>query len=148
IKRKMKPGRNGAMKTRPPRVDIASLRREEIVDAAAAIIEHEGIQSLSLSEIEARTGMSRGQLTYYFPEKELILLAVFDRMVSAMRKRGRDAHGDCAANSAPDLKRRLRRVMEMVLSRPKPDEFTALQYAFLAQMRHRADFRERLAALH
>src|SRR5207245_2225634 len=51
-----------------------------------AIIAEEGLQELSLSSIEQRAGMSRGQLTYYFHTKEDILLAVFDHMIDMMRK--------------------------------------------------------------
>jgi len=66
------------------RIDIGSIRRGQIVDAAATIIAERGLQSLSLSEIEKRAGMSRGQLTYYFKTKEEILLAVFDRRLERM----------------------------------------------------------------
>ena len=55
--------------------------------AAVAVIAEQGLQNLSLSEIETKAGMSRGQLTYYFPTKEAILLAVFDRLVSLMVQR-------------------------------------------------------------
>jgi len=54
------------------------------MDAAEAIIAGQGIHRLSLGQIEKRAGMSRGQLTYYFPTKESILLAVFDRMLRRM----------------------------------------------------------------
>src|ERR1700680_2944047 len=70
------------MKT--PRIDIGSIRREQIVDAAVAVIAEQGLQHLSLSEIETKVGMSRGQLTYYFKTKEAILLAVFDHLVQLM----------------------------------------------------------------
>src|ERR1700752_4037486 len=73
------------MKT--PRVDVGSIRREQIVQAAVAVIAEQGIQNLSLSEIEKKAGMSRGQLTYYFPAKEEILLAVFDRVLQLMYQR-------------------------------------------------------------
>src|SRR5262249_61436819 len=66
---------------------LASLRREQIVAAAVAVITEQGIQNLSLSEIEQRAGMSRGQLTYYFKTKEDILLAVFDRLVTLIHQR-------------------------------------------------------------
>src|SRR2546422_9754259 len=66
------------------RVTIASLRRTEIVQAATAVIAEQGLQHLSLSEIEKKVGMSRGQLTYYFKAKEEILLAVFDRLLQRM----------------------------------------------------------------
>src|ERR1700758_2268345 len=69
------------------RIDVASVRREQIIEAAVAVITEQGLQNLSLSEIEKKAGMSRGQLTYYFPTKEAILLAVFDRLVSLMYQR-------------------------------------------------------------
>jgi len=47
------------------RIDIASIRREQIIDAAIAVIAEQGLHHLSLSEIETRAAMSRGQLTYY-----------------------------------------------------------------------------------
>jgi AcrR family transcriptional regulator len=130
------------------RPTVAPLRREEIIDAATAIISDEGIQNLSLSEIESRTGMSRGQLTYYFPEKEQILLAVFDRMVEQMRQRGRETGRDRPTKTAAAVQRKMKAITAMVLARPAPDEFVGIQYTFLAQMRHRADFRERLAGLY
>src|SRR5262249_62381639 len=69
------------------RADIGSVRREQVVEAAVAIIAEQGIQKLSLSAIEERTHMARGHLTYYFPTKEHILLAFFDHLVETMRRR-------------------------------------------------------------
>ena len=71
---------------KPGRIGIGVLRREQIVDAAVAVIAEQGLQNLSLSEIEKKVGMSRGQLTYYFRAKEEILLAVFDRLVRLMHE--------------------------------------------------------------
>src|SRR5260221_9147065 len=91
------------MKT--PRIDVGSIRREQIVQAAVSIIAEQGLQNLSLSEIEKKAGMSRGQLTYYFPTKEDTLLAVFDRLIHMMHERagrGAEAHaaGRCEAHAA------------------------------------------------
>src|SRR5438876_8551076 len=61
---------------KPARIDIASIRKEQIVEAAVAVITEQGLHNLSLSEIENRAGMKRGQLTYYFKHKEDILLEV------------------------------------------------------------------------
>src|SRR5262245_25994493 len=72
---------------RPTRTDIRSLRGEHIVEAAVAVIAEQGLPNLSLSGIEKKTGMRRGQLTYYFKAKEEILLAVFDRMLQLMCQR-------------------------------------------------------------
>ena len=76
------------------RITIAEIRRAEIVEAAAGVIAEQGIQRLSLSEIETRIGMSRGQLTYYFKTKEDILLAVLDRMLALMNEQNAEAEFD------------------------------------------------------
>jgi AcrR family transcriptional regulator len=68
-----------------PRIDISFIRKEQIVDAAVCVISQQGLQNFSLSEIEKKARMSRGQLTYYFPAKEDILLAVFDRFLFLMQ---------------------------------------------------------------
>ncbi len=126
------------------RVTIASIRRHEIVDAAAAVIAEQGIQRLSLSEIEAKVGMSRGQLTYYFKAKEDILLAVFDRLLELMCQQNAEAEFDRL-----DWLEIVRQVMLLVLQHPPAHpEFHALQHTFLSQTNHRDDFRKKLAELY
>jgi AcrR family transcriptional regulator len=126
------------------RVTIASIRKTAIVDAAAAIISEQGIQHLSLSEIEKKVGMSRGQLTYYFKAKEDILLAVFDRMLDLMCQRNAEAEFEKL-----DWLEIVRQVLLIVLADPPAHpEFHALQHTFLSQTSHREDFRERLANLY
>ena len=131
------------------RIDIGSIRREQIVHAAIAVIAEQGIQNLSLSEIEAKAGMSRGQLTYYFPTKEDILLGVFDRLIEMMHERARaNGIGD---GCAPDEKgwERLSHFLTMfLLNWPDFSEFNSLQYTFLSQIGHRDDFRQKLAGLY
>src|SRR5580700_463582 len=73
--------------------DVARRRREEVMDAAEAVIAGQGIDQLSLAKIEERAGMSRGQLTYYFPTKESILLAVHERMLRRMIREFKAADG-------------------------------------------------------
>jgi AcrR family transcriptional regulator len=145
------------------RVNIGSIRRTEIVDAAAAVISEQGIQNLSLSEIEGKVGMSRGQLMYYFKTKEEILLAVFDRMLLLMCEQ----HGErkpLTPNPSPpggdgrnwehpfekmDWLDVVRHLLDMILQDPPAHpEFHALQYTFLSQISHREDFRRKLAELY
>jgi AcrR family transcriptional regulator len=131
-----------------PRIDIGSIRREQIVDAAVAVIAAQGLQNLSLSAIEQQIGMSRGQLTYYFKTKEDILLAVFDRLVQLMcQHHDHPAQRACLEDVAwQDM---FRMIMEFVLKQPPASpEFHALQFTFLSQIGHRADFRARLAKLY
>src|SRR6266436_9746122 len=93
------------------RIDIGSIRREQIVEAAVTVIAEQGLQNLSLSEIENRAGMSRGQLTYYFPAKEDILLAVFDRVVAMMHQRVGKPEGADAENDSWEWVRHLLHVI-------------------------------------
>jgi AcrR family transcriptional regulator len=129
------------------RIDIAGIRREQIVGAAVAIIAEQGLQNLSLSEIEKKAGMSRGQLTYYFPTKEDILLAVFDRLVLLMYERIGTPEGQaCDQASGWEW---VQHLLDKLLAQPPVSpEFGCLQYTFLSQISHRADFRQRLATLY
>jgi AcrR family transcriptional regulator len=132
------------------RVDVGSIRREQIVDAAIAVIAEQGIQHLSLSEIEKKTGMARGQLTYYFKTKEDILLAVFDRLIQLMHQRATAANcPNSQLHTMPPGWERARALLAMVLVQPPMmPAFYPLQYTFLSQISHREDFRARLAKLY
>src|ERR1700730_12773697 len=119
-----------------PRAEIGKLRRAQIVEAAVATIAEQGLEHLSLSAIEKRTGMSRGQLTYYFPAKEDILLAVFDRLLTMMHQR---AHGEGGNGRPCEFAgvgwERMRHVLTLLLLNPPPvPEFHSLQYTFLSQI--------------
>ncbi len=133
------------------RTDVGSIRREQIVQAAVSIIAEQGLQNLSLSEIEKKAGMSRGQLTYYFPAKEDILLAVFDRLICMMHERGvsqdRGETGRCL-NDEPGWERLEFLLRKLLVEPPTVPEFGPLQYTFLSQIPHRQDFRLRLANLY
>ena len=129
------------------RIDVAAIRREEIVDAAARVVASRGIQNLSLSAIETEAGMSRGQLTYYFRTKEQILLALFDRTVRRMRER-MDAGDSDACRADADAWDLISALLSRLLLKPVPADFTRLQYSFLAQTGFRDDFRRRLASLY
>src|SRR5437763_1601824 len=129
------------------RIDVARIRREQIVEAAVAVIAEQGLQNLSLSEIEKKAGMSRGQLTYYFPTKDDILLAVFDRVVLRMYERigrpdGKQDDPDSGWAWVVHL------LEALLLEPPVSPEFGCLQYTFLAQLGHRDDFRQRLSKLY
>src|SRR5438309_6306183 len=111
------------------RVDVGRVRREQVVEAAVAVIAERGLQSLSLSQIEKKAGMSRGQLTYYFRAKEDILLAVFDRLLQLMYERIQDQQGgdktECQVSGGEWIGHLLETV---ILHPPASPEFSCLQY--------------------
>jgi AcrR family transcriptional regulator len=138
------------MVTDSKRIDVASIRREQIIESAVGIIVEQGLHNLSLSKIEQRARMKRGQLTYYFPTKEDILLAVFDRLLLLMFERlgakKPDPHETIGIPAAWDC---VQHQLQIVLAPERiGPEFHSLQYTFLAQIAHRTDFRERLASLY
>jgi len=136
--------------TKNGRIDIASVRRTQIVEAAVAVITEQGLQNLSLSEIEAKAGMSRGQLTYYFRTMEEILLAVFDYLVMLIHLRiGTPEGKPCDHEDVQGAWPWVEHLFTALLANPPVSpEFSCLQYTFLAQIAHREDFRERLAMLY
>jgi AcrR family transcriptional regulator len=131
-------GHTPAVPARPVRparargdTEIARLRRRQIIDAARQIIAEQGIQ-----------------LTYYFPHKEDVLLAVFDDMVDSMLQQVEEARrrGDpCMVRGAWDL---IRHILGHLVEGPPTPEFGTLQFTFLSQAGHRDDFRQRLASLY
>lgn len=131
-----------------PDTDVARNRREQIIVAAVEIITSQGLHNLSLSKIESRANMKRGQLTYYFPTKEDILLAVFDRLLLLMCQQMHEGKSCEEAAVAMNMWDAVQRLLATVLRPPSKFgiEFHALQYTFLAQIAHRDDFREKLAS--
>ena len=129
--------------------DIARARREQIVEAAVEVIATQGLHNLSLSKIETLALMKRGQLTYYFPTKEDILLAVFDRMLLRMIAEAM-ADGERAGVGAPGDGRvvdKFRYGMTRMMATGGADaaDLRALVHTFLAQVQHEPDYRRKLA---
>jgi AcrR family transcriptional regulator len=129
--------------------DTARRRREEIMDAAEAVISEYGIDELSLAKIEARADMSRGQLTYYFPTRESILLAVYDRMLRRMIR-------DVLTGDGPKpMTGRARDCFRFALERhlepgghERGKELFSLLCTFLARIHHRPDYRAKLSEMY
>lgn len=122
-------------------------RREQILSAAETIIAGHGIQELSLKKIEDEAGMSRGQLTYYFPTKESILLAVYDRMLRRMIREALAADGPkpMTGQAWACLQHMLNKHLEPGWPPPANRELFSLLCTFLAQMGHSEHYRERLS---
>jgi AcrR family transcriptional regulator len=129
--------------------EVARKRRAEILDAAEAVITRHGIDKLHLARIEQHAGMSRGQLTYYFPTRESILLAVYQRMLRRMIQEALAGDGpkpltgrawDCFRHVVAEN-------LEPAAAERGKDLFSLL-YTFLAQMGHREDYRTKLSEMY
>lgn len=145
-------GRNGKPANgKPPAAApsrVGQKRREQVIDAAIDIIATQGIHKLSLGNIERRVQMTRGHLTYYFPTKEDILLAVFDRMLQRMI-----AEKVAADAPKPGTGRAWDCTRAMLADNLKPvgpdgHAFLSLVHTFFAQIAYRDDFRRKIADAH
>lgn len=58
-------------------------RRDEFIDAAQRLIQSKGYEQLSVEDVLAETGASKGAFYHYFDSKGSLLSAVIDRMVQA-----------------------------------------------------------------
>ena len=61
------------------------LSREEIVDAALAIVDAEGLEALTMRRLGAALGVEAMTLYYHVPNKEALLDLTVERMRSEMR---------------------------------------------------------------
>lgn len=55
--------------------------REEILDAAEAVVIESGAGHLTLSAVAAKAGVSKGGLLYHFPSKEDLLKGMLERLI-------------------------------------------------------------------
>jgi AcrR family transcriptional regulator len=132
--------------------EVARRRRDEVMDAAESIIAGEGIHKLSLAQVEERAGMSRGQLTYYFPTKESILLAVYERMLRRMIRAVLSGDGPkpMTGHARDCFQHALAGHLGLDPANPpgKKKDLFSLLYTFLAQMGHREDYRNKLSEMY
>lgn len=129
--------------------ETARKRRAEILDAAEAIIADRGIDELSLGKIEDRAGMSRGQLTYYFPTRESILLAVYERMIRRMLRSFLEGDGPkpMTGRAWECFQFALGKHLEPG-SEERGKELFTLLFTFLARMNQRTEYREKLSEMY
>nr|WP_283251381.1 MULTISPECIES: TetR/AcrR family transcriptional regulator [unclassified Actinomyces] len=82
----------------PRTVKTARARREEILDAAEALIIAKGYQRMTVEDILRQVGIAKGTLYHHFAGKEEILQGIVERQTADMLLRAR---GAAAAGLAP-----------------------------------------------
>ncbi|MFW5418804.1 TetR family transcriptional regulator C-terminal domain-containing protein [Nocardiopsis sp. CNT-189] len=68
-------------------------RRTRIADAVLAVVAERGLAAVSQSEVAARAGVSPGRVQHYFPAKQGLIEAAFDRGNALSSARIADAAG-------------------------------------------------------
>lgn len=59
--------------------------KQLIIEKAVSVFNKKGYDAVSLHELAGELGISRGNLTYHFKEKDLLLKAIADQMWEALR---------------------------------------------------------------
>jgi AcrR family transcriptional regulator len=107
----------------------------KILDAALDLFREEGFDQATMRAIAARAGVATGAAYYYFPSKDAIVLAFYERSNSEMQPRIA-----AALESAKGFEARLREVI-----RVKLDYFAPNRCVLRALLRNGADPRHPLS---
>ena len=95
--------------------------RETILDAAAALLRHSDFATVTLAQIAAAAGVSKGTLYYYYSNKDDILFDIADRYLRGLM----DELLAWVDNQKKDTS--LPRLLKYVLERGVGDEFGNLR---------------------
>ena len=77
-----------------PKIVDHAARRTEIIEAVWSLIVRKGFLAVTMRELAAEAGYANGALARYFPDKESVLRAAFQRAFDATNERARAAIGD------------------------------------------------------
>jgi AcrR family transcriptional regulator len=61
---------------------MRSSKREALLQAAGRVVQRDGASRLTLDAVAAEAGLSKGGLLYHFPNKEALLVALVEALVS------------------------------------------------------------------
>ncbi len=78
-------------------------RRLTILESALALIEERGLKGATFELIAARSGVSRGTVFNYFPNKETILVAYFARQLDDLARRAAELRARPTGPGAPEF---------------------------------------------
>jgi AcrR family transcriptional regulator len=58
------------------------MRRDELLDAAEALLADQGAQALTLAAVAERAGVSKGGLLYHFSSKDALVRGMVERLIA------------------------------------------------------------------
>lgn len=58
-------------------------KRKNLLDAASYLVEHEGMENLTLEAVANKAGVSKGGLLYHFPSKDALIKGMVDEYSNA-----------------------------------------------------------------
>ena len=127
-----------------PKLGVAPVRREQIVQATIRRLARDGASGLRMKAIAREARVSQGILHYYFTNKRSILVAALETVVADLNRRlAARLHG------APDAPARLRAVVRGCLGLAEENrEFWVVFVEFWGEMMHDPELLQVNAALY
>lgn len=93
---------------------LESARRNQVADATIALLAESDWRGVSLSAVAKRAGVSKGVVTYWFQNKEALLLAAVERFHAAYAERLM-----AVATSNTPIRERFRHLLEVAFPSQK-----------------------------
>jgi len=98
-------------------------RREEILQVAIDIMVNEGHAHLSMDKVAKKQGISKGNITYHFPNKKVFIQNIFTRLLKESQTDRQIALDRYVSSLEERLRLKLEREFEILLQ-PKHDTRT------------------------
>jgi AcrR family transcriptional regulator len=125
----------------PPKTDLTTERREQILDAAEKVFNRLGFNKARMDDIVVESGLSKGALYWYYKSKDAIILALLDRVfVGEMAQFEKLVDAEGTASERLD---QLTRVVVQDMARFK--HLMPLIYEFVALAARRKSVRTKLS---
>ena len=77
--------------SRAPNTRKFGEKRDAIVNAASILINDAGVQATTLADVAQAIGLNATSVTYYFPRKEQLVVAVYDETLTLMERMAAEA---------------------------------------------------------
>ncbi|MDH2387278.1 TetR/AcrR family transcriptional regulator [Streptomyces sp. HNM0663] len=100
------------------RVESAAATRRALLDAAADLLDSGGPGAVTLREVGARAGVTRGAPYRHFPDKDSLLTAVAAEALDRLADQAQDVRTDPQAPPADKLRRALSALMTIGRRQP------------------------------
>ena len=95
-------------------------RRDVILDAAIDILVHEGHSQLSMDKVAKKLGISKGNITYHFPNKKVFIQNIFARLMQESQTDRETVRDPYITSLEERLRLKLEREFEILLQ-PRHD---------------------------
>lgn len=127
-----------------PKLGVAPVRREQIVQATIRCLAREGYSGLTMKRVAREAAVSPGILHYYFASKRAILIAALDTVMADF-----DARVAALSRGAREPRARLRAVIRGCLGLADDNrEFWVVLVEFWGEMMHDRELQRINAALY